>query len=196
MAKKKKKPDCFQLKDLHIRPSALKFIKNNRPWPSKAFIVLARDPLLLVHNSDKSWRQDLVKALEKKGYIRTDIDRKALSVWYLYVSTFMVDRDHGWMTYHEYQSLMLDEINSSYESLESEVPEEVWNNVLTIIDSCLPKEQAALIRTRYGFNDGEFYADYRILREKMPEEFRYTEGWLKDIEERAILKLKKIPPKT
>ena len=63
-----KKPYFFQLKDLDIRPSTLKYIKNFRPWPSEGFIALARNPLLLVRNYDYKWRDDLAEALKKKGY--------------------------------------------------------------------------------------------------------------------------------
>ena len=184
---------------IRVEQTTIDFINNNREgWMFDQLIALGRNPLLLPRESDVEWRFDWMSGLRNAGLIRT-IDRKALSVYYLYVAVFMVDKYFYWCFPVDCkgQFLRASEINKVYDELESEGAEDVYQNVLKLIDRYLPEKLAEVIKTKYGFRNGKFYRSYTKLSKNMPKGMQYSESYLKKLEYDAIRRLKSIlpPPK-
>ena len=184
---------------IYLDQKTIDFVNNNRQgWSEEDLIAFCRNPLLLPRVSDTEWRFDYMRGLREAGLIRK-IDRKALSVYYLYVAVFMVDHRFAWQfpVRCSGQYLNTPQINISYDELEPEIPEEVYNNVLKLINTCLPEKEAEVIKIKYGFKDGKFYRSYKRISKKMPEGMHYSELYLRQLELKAKNELKNVlpPPK-
>ncbi len=183
---------------IYVKQETIDFINNNRKyWTYEQLIALGRNPLLLPRENDVEWRFDWMSGLRKAGLIRK-IDRKALSVYYLYVAVFMVDKSFNryFPVWCKGQYLEASEINKAYNELESEgeYAEEAYQNVIKLIDAYLPEKQAEVIKTKYGFKDGKFYRSYAKLSKNMPKGMQYSESYLRKIELAAMRNLKRILP--
>ncbi|MCR5832540.1 MAG: hypothetical protein K6G36_01170 [Candidatus Saccharibacteria bacterium] len=179
------------LRQLNIDREAKSFIENNRNWWSFADAVeMARNPLIRVQKSDKLWRPQLTKALKEAGIIKKDVDKKDLSVFYLYVAAYMARRT--WMTNHdELWSKLEDEC---YQITCEGLPEGTFEKVVKAVRSGLKNKQAIVILTRYGFITERIYKSYNGLKRQLPAGYQYSSEYLKVLEQEALKELQDILP--
>ena len=179
------------LQQLDLDYRARNYILTYRDWWSyEDAVMMARNPLIRTQKSDKRWRPKLVKALKAAGIISKNIDKRDLSVFYLYVKTYMARPI--WMTNHDELWSRLE--NECYEIACKGLPEGTFEKVVRAICKNLSDKKATIILMKYGFITGRVYRSYTGLRKRLPKEWQYCEEYLKTLENDALKELRDVLP--